>query len=67
MAGFIDTHLHYPQYRMLAAPAKNLMDWLNRFTFKEEALYGDIDHASQAAELFLDFLLAHGTTSAMAF
>lgn len=67
MAGFIDPHLHFPQYRMLAAPGKNLMDWLTRFTFKEEARYGDVGHATNAAEKFLDFLLSHGTTSAMAF
>ncbi len=67
MAGFIDSHLHYPQYRMLAAPAKNLLDWLNRFTFKEEARYHDADHATNAAKHFLNFLHANGTTCAMAF
>lgn len=67
MAGFIDPHLHFPQYRMLAAPGKNLMDWLTRFTFKEEAQYGDAAHAADAADKFLGFLLRNGTTSAMAF
>ena len=67
MAGFIDTHLHFPQYRMLAAPGKNLMDWLNRFTFKEEARYHEEQHATNAAEMFLDFLYSYGTTSVMAF
>lgn len=67
MAGFIDPHLHFPQYRMLAAPGKDLMDWLTRFTFKEEARYADNDHAVKAANKFLDFLLRYGTTSAMAF
>ena len=28
MAGFIDIHIHFPQYRMLAAPAKDLLEWL---------------------------------------
>ena len=67
MAGFIDTHIHYPQYRMLAAPGADLMDWLTRFTFKEEAKYANMDHATDAAQCFLDFLSAHGTTSAMAY
>ncbi len=67
MAGFIDTHIHYPQYRMLAAPGVDLMDWLKRFTFKEEALYGDTAHAKAAADHFLNFLISHGTTSAMAY
>ena len=67
MAGFIDPHLHFPQYRMLAAPGKDLMDWLTRFTFKEEARYGDDEHAKVAADKFFGFLLKYGTTSVMAF
>lgn len=26
LPGFIDAHLHFPQYRMLAAPGKDLLD-----------------------------------------
>ncbi|MDR3373240.1 MAG: guanine deaminase, partial [Ancalomicrobiaceae bacterium] len=66
-AGFIDAHVHFPQYRMLAAPGNDLLDWLNRFTFPEEACYGDRSHAETAAALFLDRLVAHGTTSALVF
>ncbi len=67
LPGFIDPHIHFPQYRMLAAPGKDLLDWLSRFTFPEESRYGDEGYAARAAEMFLDRLLAHGTTSAMAF
>jgi guanine deaminase len=67
MPGFIDAHIHFPQYRMLAAPGKDLLDWLKRFTFPEEARYTSHEYAAQAAEIFLDRLLQHGTTSAMAF
>lgn len=67
MPGLIDAHIHFPQYRMLAAPGKDLLDWLNRFAFPEESRYGDPDHAAAAAEIFLDRLAAHGTTSALAF
>jgi guanine deaminase len=67
LPGFIDAHIHFPQYRLLAAPGKNLLDWLSRFTFPEEARYGDEAYAAAAAELFLDRLITHGTTSAMAF
>jgi guanine deaminase len=66
-AGFIDPHLHFPQYRMLAAPGKDLLDWLSRYTFPEEARYADTAYAAAKAEIFLDRLIAHGTTSAMAF
>lgn len=67
MPGFIDAHIHFPQYRMLAAPGKDLLDWLTRFTFPEEARYGDAAYAAAAAEKFLDRLVTHGTTSAMVF
>jgi guanine deaminase len=67
MAGFVDPHIHFPQYRMLAAPAKDLLEWLNRFTFPEEARYGDEAHAAAAAAKFLDRLFSNGTTSALAF
>jgi guanine deaminase len=65
--GFIDPHIHFPQYRILAAPARDLLDWLNRFTFKEEARYGDKAHVAEAAGIFLRNLFAAGTTSIMAF
>lgn len=67
MPGLIDAHIHFPQYRMLAAPGRDLLDWLTRFTFPEEARYGDPSYASQAAKLFLDRLARHGTTAALAF
>jgi guanine deaminase len=67
LPGFIDAHVHFPQHRMLAAPGVDLLDWLNRFTFQEEARYADRTHAAAAAEVFLDTLIAHGTTSASVF
>lgn len=66
-AGFIDAHLHFPQYRMIAAYATDLLDWLNRYTFIEEQRYGDIDIANEAAGLFLTELFRNGITSCMAF
>ena len=67
LPGFIDPHIHFPQYRMLAAPGKDLLDWLNRFTFPEESQYGDMSYAARAAEIFLDRLISNGTTTALAF
>ena len=65
--GFIDAHIHFPQLRMLAAPGKDLLDWLTRFTFPEEARYSDFDYARVNAKTFLQNLFANGTTAAMAF
>ena len=67
LPGFIDAHIHFPQYRMLAAPGKDLLDWLNRFTFPEERRYASAGHACAAAERFLDRLVQHGTTAALVF
>jgi guanine deaminase len=65
--GFIDPHIHFPQYRILAAPAGDLMEWLARFTFPEEARYGEKSHAEAAAAIFLQRLFAAGTTAILAF
>lgn len=67
LPGFIDAHIHFPQYRMLAAPAKDLLEWLNRYTFPEESQYGNEAFATQAADVFLNRLFANGTTTALAF
>ena len=67
LPGFIDAHVHFPQHRMLAAPAHDLLEWLERFAFPEEARYADEGHAAAAAESFLDKLVSHGTTSALVF
>ncbi len=67
LPGFIDAHVHFPQHRMLAAPAHDLLEWLDRFAFPEEARYAAEDHAAVAAERFLDKLMSHGTTSALVF
>ena len=67
MPGFIDAHIHFPQLRMLAAPGKDLLDWLMRFTFPEEARYSDFAYAQANAKTFLQYLFANGTTAAMAF
>ena len=67
LPGFVDPHIHFPQYRIAAAGGRGLLDWLDRFAFPEEARYADGDHAAAAAEIFLDLLLAHGTTAALVF
>ena len=67
LPGFIDAHIHFPQYRMRAAPGRDLLDWLQRFTFPEECRYRSTAHACAAAEVFLDRLLRHGTTAAVVF
>lgn len=67
LPGFIDPHIHFPQVQVIASWGAQLLDWLNTYTFPEEARFADPDHATRMAGLFLDQLTAHGTTSAVAF
>ncbi|MEM1235313.1 MAG: guanine deaminase, partial [Pseudomonadota bacterium] len=63
LPGFVDAHAHYPQTQMIASWGKRLIDWLNEYTFPEEARFTDPHHARAVAESYLDLLLAHGTTT----
>ena len=66
-AGFIDTHIHFPQTEMIASYGEQLLDWLNNYTFPEEGKFADPVHAKRVASFFLDELLRNGTTTAMVF
>ena len=65
--GFVDCHVHYPQYNIIAAYGTQLLDWLNTHTFPEEKKFSDSVYARKTAELFLDELLSNGTTTALVF
>lgn len=64
MAGFVDCHAHYPQTAIIASWGKRLIDWLNSYTFPEEARFGDADYAAEVAGRYLDLNLSNGITSA---
>jgi len=65
--GFIDTHIHYPQTDVIASGGRQLLDWLDDYTFPAERQFGDAQHAAEVAEFFLDELLRNGTTTALVF
>ncbi|GAW37064.1 guanine deaminase [Roseovarius sp. A-2] len=67
MAGFIDTHIHFPQVLIVASWGSQLLDWLNSYTFPAEAEYANAQHARAMAGRFCDLLTSHGTTTAVAF
>ncbi|MEO8525563.1 MAG: guanine deaminase [Caldimonas sp.] len=67
LPGFIDTHVHSPQIDVIASYGTELLDWLTTHTFPAEARHADAAHTEATAALFLDALLAHGTTSAVVF
>ncbi|MFZ5690157.1 MAG: guanine deaminase [Pseudomonadota bacterium] len=63
-AGFIDSHVHYPQTPMMAAFGEQLLDWLNTYTFPVERQYSDKEFARSVAKVFLRELLRNGVTTA---
>jgi len=67
LPGFIDTHVHMPQLDVIASYGTELLDWLNTYTFPAEMRFADPRWSQAGAALFLDALLAHGTTSAVVF
>ena len=62
-AGFVDAHVHYPQTAIIASWGKRLIDWLNTYTFPEEARFADPAYAQIIADRYLDLVLARGTTT----
>ncbi len=62
-AGFVDAHAHYPQTAIIASWGKRLLDWLNAYTFPEEARFHDEGYAARIAERYFDLTLSNGTTT----
>ena len=65
--GFIDTHMHLPQFDLIGAHGMALLDWLDRVTFPNEARWADADYAADMTERVIDQLLSVGTTSFAAY
>jgi len=62
-AGFLDSHVHFPQTPMIAAFGEQLLDWLNKYTFPTERRYADKAFASSVAKVFLQECLRNGITT----
>jgi guanine deaminase len=67
LPGFIDTHVHFPQVRILGGLGYSLLDWLEQCTLPEEARLADAAYASSIAREFVAALASHGTTTALVF
>jgi guanine deaminase len=67
LPGFVDAHIHYAQTDVIASAGRNLLHWLEQYTYPEEARFAQHAHAAEVAEFFLDELLLNGTTTAMVF
>lgn len=62
-AGFVDTHVHFPQTPMIASYGAQLLDWLERYTFPTELKFADPDYARRVAQIFLQECLRNGITT----
>lgn len=65
--GFIDTHVHFPQCEVIASYGKQLLEWLETYTFPTELKFKNPEYAAKIANFFLDQLLQNGTTTALVF
>ncbi|MDO5785815.1 MAG: amidohydrolase family protein [Eubacteriales bacterium] len=66
--GLVDLHVHAPQYPFRGmAMDLELIDWLNTYTFVEEAKYANLDYAEKAYDIFVDDLKHSATTRAVVF
>jgi guanine deaminase len=65
--GFIDTHIHFVQIGIIGAQGKQLLDWLNTYTFPAEEAFADPVLARETARAFCDELIRNGTTTALVF
>lgn len=66
--GFVDLHLHASQFLQCGmGMTKQLLDWLNDYTFNLERQFQDVKFAKEAYTLFADKLIANGTTRACIF
>lgn len=66
--GMTDIHIHAPQYSFRGTGMDcELLEWLKRYTFPEEAKYADTDYAERAYGIFADSMKKSATTRAVIF
>ncbi len=66
--GMTDLHVHAPQFPFRGIGMDlELLDWLNTYTFPEEAKYSSIDYAEKIYEFFTQALKASPITRAVIF
>lgn len=63
--GFIDIHIHAPQWENAGIGySKELIPWLNEYTFPLESHFKDIEFARKKYKIFVEDLKSVGTTRA---
>ncbi len=67
LPGFIDAHLHLPQWDRRGIDGLVLFEWLERIVYPAERRFRDPDVAERLAEDCVTGLIARGTTTIAAF
>ncbi len=67
LPGFIDAHLHFPQMNAVGSWGAQLIEWLNTYTFPQEARFAEKAHAERMAAWFIKQLISQGTTTVAAY
>ena len=67
LPGFVDTHVHFPQVRVIGGLGMPLLDWLHRCALPEEVRLAEASYAEAVAGEFLHGLVSSGTTTALVF
>lgn len=66
--GLVDLHIHAPQYAFRGIGMDyELIEWLNTYTFPEEAKYKDTEYAKKAYSVFAENMRKSATTRACIF
>ena len=65
--GFVDAHVHLPQFGIIGGHGLGLLDWLARQTFPAELAWADAGVAQRQAEGAIRRMLAAGTTGFAAY
>jgi guanine deaminase len=67
LPGLVDTHVHFPQTRIIGGLGWPLLDWLRLHALPEELRMADPSYAAGVASDFVRALVRHGTTTALVF
>ena len=67
LPGLVDTHVHFPQVRIIGALGMPLLQWLDQSALPEEARLESVTYAREVATEFVAGLVSAGTTTSLVF
>jgi guanine deaminase len=67
LPGFIDTHVHFPQTRIIGGLGRPLLEWLQQYALPEEERMAESAYAAGVAREFVNALARNGATAALVF